>query len=147
MAVLQLSPSEIYFSQDSISNVFGQSTRHHDKNIGEILDDILLGKCKITDLPPIEVTKRRGLWVTADNRRLWILKQLQMLGECDKIAVKHAKYIDPRKKFILSSTKLRRDAGVLFEDRLLTLETRTSTFNRENIRQNNKLKCMKKRVS
>lgn len=34
-----------------------------------------------------------------------------MLGECNKIAVEHAKYIDARKKFILSRTRLRRDAG------------------------------------
>lgn len=135
MAVLQLSPSEIYFSQDSISNVFGQSTRHHDKKIGETLDDILLGKCKITDLPPIEVTKRRGLWVTADNRRLWIFKQLQMLGECEKISVERAKYIDQRKKFILNSTRLRRDAGGnLWKSRLsmLTNERKHTTPSNRN---------------
>lgn len=59
MAVLQLSPSEIFFSQDSISIYFGKSTRHPKTMIGETLDDILSGKCKVTDLPPIKVIKKR----------------------------------------------------------------------------------------
>lgn len=111
MAVLQLSPSEIFFSQDSISIYFGKSTRHHKTMIGETLDDILSGKCKITDLPPIKVIKKKGSWVTADNRRLWIFKQLQMLGKCDKIGFEFATYINPKKKFILSSTRVRGNAG------------------------------------
>lgn len=100
MAVLELSTSEIFFIQDSISNFFGKSTWHHEKMIGETLDDILLGKCKITDVPPIKVIQRRGLLVTADSWRLWIFKQLQMLGKCDKIVVEHPISIDSRKKFI-----------------------------------------------
>lgn len=102
MVLVSLSPSEIFFSQDSILNHFGNYTPHGNKLIGETLDDILSGKCKLTDLPTIKVAKKRGLWVTADNRRLWVFKKLQILGECDKIVVQHAN--TPR---ILARKKMR----------------------------------------
>lgn len=35
--------------------------------IGEILDDILFGKCKIRDFLFIKVIKKKGLWVIVDN--------------------------------------------------------------------------------
>ena len=57
---VDLAPSVIYFSQNSISNSFGNYTPHRKKTIGETLDDILLGKYKISDLPTISVIKKNG---------------------------------------------------------------------------------------
>lgn len=113
MVLVSLSPSEIFFSQDSILNHFGNYTPHGNKLIGETLDDILLGKCKVTDLPTIKVVEKRGLWVTADNRRLWVFKKLQILGECDKIVVEHAntRRILARKKCVLTSIRVRGNEG------------------------------------
>ncbi|XP_052711018.1 uncharacterized protein LOC128185469 [Crassostrea angulata] len=113
MVLVSLSPSEIFFSQDSISNHFGNYTPHGNKLIGETLDDILLGKCKVTDLPTIKVVEKRGLWVTADNRRLWVFKNLQILGECEKIVVENAntRRILARKKCVLRSIRVRGNEG------------------------------------
>lgn len=124
MVLVSLSPSEIFFSQDSILNHFGNYTPHGNKLIGETLDDILSGKCKLTDLPTIKVAKKRGLWVTADNRRLWVFKKLQILGECDKIVVQHANTprILARKKCVLSSIRVRgNEGGYLWRSRILNI--------------------------
>lgn len=45
------------------------------KLIGEILDDILLGKCKVIDFLIIKVVEKKGLWVIVDNRWLWVFKK------------------------------------------------------------------------
>ncbi|XP_056015979.1 uncharacterized protein LOC130053218 isoform X2 [Ostrea edulis] len=102
-----LAPSDIYFSQDSISNRFGVSTRHYNKSIGETLDDILRGQCSINDIPTISVVSKRNVWVTADNRRLWIFKKLQTLGKCEKITVKATSYINPKKCCVQPNIRVR----------------------------------------
>lgn len=84
---MHLRPSRIYFSQDSISNRFGRSTEHAGVMIGETLDDILTGECSIYDIDPIEVETQNGVYRTADNRRLWIFKKLEELGECTTIPI------------------------------------------------------------
>lgn len=69
MVLVSLTPSEIFFSQDGISNHFGNYTPHGNKQIGETLDDILSGKCKITDIPTINVEKKEdcGYPLTTDG--------------------------------------------------------------------------------
>jgi len=37
--------------------------------------------------------QRHGKWVTADNRRLWVFRQLERLGKCDTIPVRITNYI------------------------------------------------------
>lgn len=61
MALVKLLPSEIFLSQDSISNRFGNYTSHPDKTIGETLDDIILGRCESTDLPTINVIEKKEI--------------------------------------------------------------------------------------
>lgn len=107
MAIVKISPSEIFFSQDSISNCFGSYTRHHNKTIGETLDDIISGKCAITSLPTINVIKKGNNWVTADNRRLWVFKKLQKLEKCHTITAVVTDYIKPTKCHILANTRVR----------------------------------------
>ncbi|KAH3896116.1 hypothetical protein DPMN_020307 [Dreissena polymorpha] len=55
--------------------------------IGETLDDICEGRITIKDLPQIEVAKHDDKWVTNDNRRLWVFKQLERLGKCETVEV------------------------------------------------------------
>jgi hypothetical protein len=45
--------------------------------IGEVLDDIMEDRLSISRLPTIEVKCIDGSYVSSDNRRLWILKQLE----------------------------------------------------------------------
>ena len=85
---LKLRPSEIRYSQCSISNQFTDGA-----DIGQLLDDIYFGRCFASAIPQIEVSKMNGKWVSADNRRLWVFKQLEVLGKIEFITVKVSKKI------------------------------------------------------
>lgn len=87
MTILSLFPSDIRYTQDSIGNTFGRCTSHADTLIGETLDDLLLRRCSIYDIPRISVIRRSGKYYSADNRRLWVFKTLEELRECDEIPV------------------------------------------------------------
>lgn len=102
IATCQLYPSEILYSQGTISNRFDTKSAHSDMTIGEVLDDIVDGRCRIDDIPMISVVRLNYRWVTRDNRRLWIFKQLERLGLCDKIRVRQ--YSDIPSKKLNSST-------------------------------------------
>ena len=112
--MMQLKPSDILFSQETISNKFKIRSSHSGKLIGETLDDLCEGRCSINDIPIIGVMKRDEKWVTADNRRLWVFRELERLGKCEEIPVYQIYHIDPRK---LNSTnggvnvRVRRFAG------------------------------------
>ncbi|XP_060567910.1 uncharacterized protein LOC132726591 [Ruditapes philippinarum] len=79
---LQLYPSEIYYSQDSISCHFSDGNL-----IGETLDELCEGRLKVSDIDPISVTKVNGQWITWNNRRLWVFRHLERFGKCSRIAV------------------------------------------------------------
>lgn len=85
---VKLRPSAIRYSQSSISSVFSDGT-----NIGGLLDDIYFGRCFASALQQIEVSQISNEWVAADNRRLWVFKQLEILGRVDFIIAKHVKKI------------------------------------------------------
>lgn len=87
-----VSPSDIYYSQTSISNKF-----RNGHQIGEVLDDILDGRISHHSLPAINVMKTDGGLVSADNRRLWVLKQLEEHGHVTEINVNIVRRIDRRK--------------------------------------------------
>uniref|UniRef100_A0A8W8J9L1 Uncharacterized protein n=1 Tax=Magallana gigas TaxID=29159 RepID=A0A8W8J9L1_MAGGI len=106
-----LAPSNIHYSQDSISNRFGQCTQHAGVLIGKTLDDLLSGKISINDISRIEVVSRDGIYRSADNRRLWIFKKLECLGECSKVPVRFIQYINPQKCVIESTIRVRGDPG------------------------------------
>ncbi|WAQ95538.1 hypothetical protein MAR_028228 [Mya arenaria] len=100
---MYLKPSEIFYSQDSINNVF--TSGHKGTYIGDTLDRIIEGRLSYDSLPTITVTKRPGSnkWTTLDNRRLWIFHHLQAQRLCDKIYVNTREYENlsswDRKKF------------------------------------------------
>lgn len=87
MTILSLFPSEIRYTQDSIGNKFGRCTSHRNTFIGETLDDLLLRRCSVYDIPRINVIRRNEKYYTADNRRLWVFKKAEELGGCDRIPV------------------------------------------------------------
>ncbi|XP_045170382.2 uncharacterized protein LOC123532856 [Mercenaria mercenaria] len=94
---MYLKPSEIFFSQDSINNVFDKNCGHRYKPIGETLDALCEGRCSVNSIPTISVVKHNNKWFTADNRRLWVFRNLERLGKCDKIYVSEGFYIPPSK--------------------------------------------------
>ncbi|KAH3781499.1 hypothetical protein DPMN_159329 [Dreissena polymorpha] len=94
---MNIRPSEMYYSQDSINIYFDKRSPHNRKRIGETLNDICEGRCRVSSIPTITVVYRYGKWVTADNRRLWVFRELERLGKCDSIYVHIGSFIPPRK--------------------------------------------------
>ena len=84
---MQLRPSDIYFSQDSIRNRFRDGCLHSNKTLGETLDDLCEGRISVCDIPVIAVTQKDGKWFTGDNRRLWVFRHLERLGKCTFLTV------------------------------------------------------------
>lgn len=95
--MLYLRPSEIFFSQNEIDNCFNKRSFHRGINIGYTLDDLVEGRCRVEDIPNISVMNRGGKWVTADNRRLWVFRNLEKLGKCETVPVVEVHVIDYRK--------------------------------------------------
>lgn len=81
-------PSDVRYSQDSINNFFDAKCVHWSDRIGDTLDDLYYGRTTVWFIPKITVVWIDGHWFSADNRRLWIFKQLEKLGKCEKIPVK-----------------------------------------------------------
>lgn len=111
MAELQLAPSDIYYSQSSISNCFKKASLYAGKSIGDTVDDIMLKRCRLEDIPNISVVKKGDVWVSEDNRRLWVFKALESLGQCDKISVIVKTSINPKKSVIQKDITVRGDPG------------------------------------
>lgn len=122
---MMLAPSRIYYSQDSISNKFGKSTEHAGVLIGETLDKLLTGECSIHDIDPIRVVRRSGVYVTEDNRRLWIFKELEERGKCIKVPVRKVDDISSFKPFIRSTIRVRGDPGGIC--RRISIESSSSS--------------------
>ena len=102
MPNLSLKPSDILYSQSSIANKFTNGLQ-----IGEVLDDIMEDKLSISRLPTIEVKCIDGRYVSSDNRRLWILKQLERLGSVNQVSVKTTKRISRQKSARTSNVQIR----------------------------------------
>lgn len=93
-----LKPSEIRYSQDSISNTFGFKSSHPYVHIGETLDDLIEGRIDIDDIPEISVQRIGDKWVSADNRRLWVFKHLERFRKCATIQCIVVENIDGDKR-------------------------------------------------
>lgn len=55
-------------------------------------------RLSVNDIPPISVKRLGDKWFTADNRRLWVFRNLERLGICSYINVIVTNYI-PEGKF------------------------------------------------
>ena len=86
---IALRPSDIRYTQNSISNKFSDGTL-----IGMLLDDIVFGRCFVSGIKMIQVMCADGVWYSADNRRLWVFKQLELLGHCPLVMVKVVRQIN-----------------------------------------------------
>ncbi|VDH90599.1 Hypothetical predicted protein [Mytilus galloprovincialis] len=95
-------PSEVMYSQVSIANTFKNG-----ESIGEVLDDIMEDRLLVSSLPKISVKLIDGELVSADNRRLWILKQLEKLGHLTTVKVKRTNYICHQKSARTQNVKIR----------------------------------------
>ncbi|XP_052069380.1 uncharacterized protein LOC127708521 [Mytilus californianus] len=102
MTCYNVKPSEVLFSQVSIANKFKDG-----RLIGEVRDDIYDGIMSVKDLPMIEVKLIDGKYVSADNRRLWILKQLERLRHLSRVEVINIRRIDRRKSARTDHVKIR----------------------------------------
>ena len=102
MPNLSIKPSEILYSQSSIADKFTNGDQ-----IGEVLDDIMEDRLLISRLPTIEVMCIDGRYVSSDNRRLWILKQLERLGRVNEVNVKTTRWMSKKKSCRTNSVKIR----------------------------------------
>ena len=102
MTNLNLKPSDIMYSQNSIGNKFKNGDQ-----IGEVLDDIMEDRLSISKLPTIEVKCIDGSYVSSDNRRLWILKQLERLGRVNEVNVKTTRWMSKQKSARINNVKIR----------------------------------------
>ncbi|XP_060596162.1 uncharacterized protein LOC132750235 [Ruditapes philippinarum] len=88
--IIQLKPSEIFHSQDSISCRFSKTNTL----IGETLDDLYEDRLSVSDIKRISVAPVNGKWFSLDNRRLWVFRQLEKIGKCRYVTVNVKKKID-----------------------------------------------------
>jgi len=94
---MEIKPSQIFYSQDSILNRFSDYTRHANKNIGETLDHLLVGRCNVDDILTMNVMKRNGEWFISDNRRLWVFRKAEEIGFLETVKVNVIYYISNNK--------------------------------------------------
>ena len=84
--MMDLKPSEIRYSQDSICRQFGFGN-HRNTPIGETLDQLLINSIRAYNIPRITVSKIGRLWYTGDNRRLWVFRKAAEFGVLKTIPV------------------------------------------------------------
>ena len=94
---MELRTPEIFYSQDSILNRFGDYTPHANMYIGETLDHLLEGRCNIDDIFTMNVMKRNAEWFTSDNRRLWVFRTAEEIGFLETVKVNVIYYISNNK--------------------------------------------------
>ena len=107
----ELKPSDILYSQNSISNRFRDSSIRY---IGETLDQLLENSSYIQNIPNIEVVEINGKLFSMDNRRLWVYKKAEELGSLETIDVIRTSSFN-RNKFTTknggTSIRVRSDPG------------------------------------
>ena len=80
-------PSSIRFSQEYINSYFNSKYGHANVKIGQTLDMLCDGTISIYDIPTIRVAWINGKYFTADNRRLWVFREMERVGKCSEIPV------------------------------------------------------------
>src|SRR6218665_2904057 len=84
MSSITLRPSEIRYSQDTISHKFSNGTP-----LTSTFARLISGKEKVTDLPALKCVSRYGKWFSGPrgNRRLFLYKKLEEAGVITTISV------------------------------------------------------------
>ena len=92
----QLKPSQIYFTHTKLSNKFTGCG----KELVETLHELIDGTISIDSIPKIKVyyydTGKEIKYLSENNRRLWVFKQLESNGLIDEISVRLEKTTNPR---------------------------------------------------
>ena len=86
---IELSPTEIRFMHDEISEQFGRR-RNRGDYVNEVIDSIALNLKSVNDLPKIRVVRlvhKNNYYYAFDNRRLYVYRVLHYRGLLDKVKV------------------------------------------------------------
>ena len=89
---ISIRPSEIYFSHSKINKRFTGCK----KLIAESLNEITSGKTKISDIPKIKLYVAGDRYISENNRRLYLFKELEKLGLLTTITCRLAPLRNPR---------------------------------------------------
>ena len=81
-SVIELSPAEIRFMQDSISYRFRCG-----RYVNDAIEKIAKKEMRVDTLPMIQVLKKDGLYYSLDNRRLYVFRVLHYRGLLDSLKV------------------------------------------------------------
>ena len=88
--IINLKPSQIYFTHSKISDTFTGCNKKLKDTLQELSSDIK----KIINIPLIRVQSDGSKYISMNNRRLWVFKQLEAMGLLEEINV----YIEYIKK-------------------------------------------------
>lgn len=81
--MIWINPSEVRYTKATISDCFEDGQR-----LTSVYDKIVQQKFKVEDIAPIRVTRKDGEWWSLDNRRLYLLKQLESEKLLDLVQMK-----------------------------------------------------------
>lgn len=86
-----LRPSEIRFTKNLLSPKFDNGIP-----LLETFAQIKNGEILLEDVPLIEVVfyREKWEWYTLNNRRLWVLQELEKIGKCHYIKTKRVEYLE-----------------------------------------------------
>ena len=86
-----LKPSEIRFTKNLIASKFDNGIP-----LVETFTQIKNGEILVEDIPVIEVVfyPEKWEWYTLNNRRLWVLQELEKIGKCKYIKTKRIEYVE-----------------------------------------------------
>lgn len=84
-----LKPSEIRFTKNLLASEFDNGIP-----LSETFTQIKNGEILLEDVPAIEVVfyPEKWEWFTLNNRRLWVLKELEKIGKCRYVKTKRVEY-------------------------------------------------------
>lgn len=86
-----LKPSEIRFTKNVVASKFDNGIP-----LKETFTQIKNGEILLEDIPLIEVVfyPEKWEWYTLNNRRLWVLKELEKVGKCRFVKTKRIEYVE-----------------------------------------------------
>lgn len=86
-----LKPSEIRFTKNKLASKFDNGIP-----LLETFTQIKNGEILLEDIPLIEVVfyPEKWEWYTLNNRRLWVLKELEKVGKCRYVKTKRIEYVE-----------------------------------------------------
>lgn len=81
--MMWINPSEVRYTKATIPDRFDNK-----QTLASVYNQIVQQKIKVEDIPPIRVTWKGSAWWSLDNRRLYLLKQLECKKMLDLVEMK-----------------------------------------------------------